>query len=551
MKRTIALVILALLALETHAQVMFVSRFEVESKFQDNNFTVIQRQGGLVGFRVQPERGFNLRSKLQYFLTDFELVSDTFREIAVRDFYDLLGYDLEGDFLYILLQKGETIGDRYMIEIDLKNNSANEVDLSNVYTMELKEFFVVNRNAVFLGLADLRPVVQILDIEVNNVYTVQGIYFKDTNILQIKKESELGTIDVLVSRRDKVKGKQLVLNTYDEQGNKVREVSIDQLENPSFELVEGIMTPIEAYQQSLIGTYGFRKREAYQGIYRAVINEFGEHEISYYTLEDFPNFFNYLKEKQREKKMLEIERAFSKGKIPTIKPVFSTREVIPTSQGYLIYSDHFLANNPRYIPRDGVYANESYRNNMNRMYMDGMGYMPGYGMPGFPYNRYGASGWQQGEYKFVSAHMLYISNEGQVIWDNAFSLNNRTLSYSSKYGEVSFDGEKLHYLFLDGQNIYMSYIKAGHKVFENQSYEIKPLNEDERVRETQDNSLSLTWWFMDYFLLSGKQKVKYIGEDGKEGIKEVFFLTKIKVDGDQYDPDAETSEKQPPVLPPN
>jgi hypothetical protein len=544
MKKIIPLFVLFLFALESQAQVMFVNRFEIESKFQDNNFTIIPRQGGLVGFRIQPDKGFNLKSKFQYFLTDYELVSDTFREIAVKDFYDLLGYDLEGDFLYILLQKGEAISDRYMIEIDLKNDLAKEIDLTNIYTLELKEFFVVNRNAVFMGLSDLRPVVQILDIEANNVYTVQGIYFKDTNILQIKKESELGTIDVLVSRRDRLKNKQLVLNTYDEKGNKVREVVIDQLQDPAFELVEGLMTPIEQYQQSLVGTYGYRKREAYQGIYQAFINEFGEYDIRYYTLENFPNFFNYLNEKQREKKLTELERSFSKGKIPSIKPVFSTREVIPTGDGYLIYSDHFLANNPRYIPRDGVYANESYRNNINRMYMDGMGYMPGYGMPGYPFNRYGAIGWQQGEYKFVSAHMLYLSNTGEVIWDNALDLNNRLLSYSSKYGEISFNGEKLHYLYLDGLNIYMSYIKNGEKIFENQSYEIKLINEEERLRETQENSLNLTWWFMDYFLLSGKQKVRYVGEDGKEAIKEVFFLTKIKVDGDQFDPEAEKTEKE-------
>jgi hypothetical protein len=141
--------------------------------------------------------------------------------------------------------------------------------------------------------------------------------------------------------------------------------------------------------------------------------------------------------------------------------------------------------------------------------------------------------------------MLYLSKNGEVIWDNALDLSNRLLSYSSKYGELSFDGEKLHYLYLDGLNIYMSYIKNGEKVFENQSYEIKLVNEEERLRETQENSLSLTWWFMNYYLLSGKQKVRYIGEDGKETIKEVFFLTKIKVDGDQYDPEAEESEKNP------
>lgn len=543
MKPIVLGLLLCVWAYGLQGQVMFVSRFEVESRFQDNNFTVVQREGGLVAFRLQAEKGFNSRHKLQFFLTDHDLQSDTFRELQVKDFYDLLGYDLDGDFLYILLQKGDAISDRYMIEIDLKNDSAKEINLDNIHSSELKEFFVINRNAVFMGTSDLRPIVQIFNIELNNVYTVQGIYFKDTNILQIKKERELGTIDVLVSRRDKLKTKQLVLNTYDQEGNKVREVMIDKLQDPSFELVEGLMTPIQEYQQSIVGTYGYRRREAYQGIYQAYVNEFGEYQIQYLTLENLPNFFNYLSDKPLERKHAELERLFSKGKTPSIKPVLSTREVIPAGQGFLIYSDHFQANNPRYIPRDGVYANEAYRLNPNRAYMDGMGYFPGYGMPGYPYNRYGMNNWQQGEYKFVSAHLLYLSRDGRVIWDNALSLNSNPTPYSGKYGELSFDGEKLHYMYLDGLNLNLSYVKNGETIFQNQSNEIKPVNPDDRIRETQESSLHLTWWFGDYFLLTGKQKVRYQAADGREAIREVFFLTKIRVDGDLYQEEESEQEK--------
>jgi hypothetical protein len=38
-------------------------------------------------------------------------------------------------------------------------------------------------------------------------------------------------------------------------------------------------------------------------------------------------------------------------------------------------------------------------------------------------------------------------------------------------------------------------------------------------------------------LLTGKQKVRYLNAENKEETKEVFFLTKIKVDGDQYVPE--------------
>lgn len=537
MKLILSLFFYLLIFPQTFSQVMFVERIEVDAKYPENNFQVMTRSGGLIAFRANPEKGFNLKSKLQYFLTDFELKSESFHEIPLKDNYDLVGYDLEGDYFYALLQKGVTAtSERYMIEINLKDEKATEIQLENIYNMELKEFFVLNRNAIFMGSADLRPVVQILDIEAYNVFTVQGIYSKETQILQLRKDSELGVLDVLVSRRDKYKMKQVTLLTFDEKGSKIREVNIDRLSDNSLELVEGILTPILNYQQSLIGTYGQRRREAYQGIYLADINEFGEYDIKYYTLEDFPNFYNYLNEKQRERKLKELERNFEKGKVPSIRPVLSTREIHPTDFGFLIYSDHFSATNPRYIPRNGVYANDAYRFNPNRMYFDGMNY----GSQLYPGSRYGMNSWQlEGEYRFVSAHFLYLNRNGEVIWDNTFNLNNTSTNIPGKYGEVSFDGEKLHYMYLNGIKMYLSYIRNGEVIFESQPYDIELIDENERIRDTQDYSLNLTWWYANYYILTGKQRIRFLNEENQEETREVFFITKIKVDGDLYVPEEE------------
>ncbi|WP_373520678.1 transcriptional regulator [Aquiflexum sp.] len=541
MKLIISIFFFLFIYSQTFSQVMFVERLEVDAKFPENDFQVMTRAGGLIAFRANPEKGFNLKSKLQYFLTDYELKSDSFHEIPLKDNYDLVGYDLEGDFFYALLQKGVNItSERYLIEINLKDEKATEIQLENIYNMELKEFFVLNRNAVFMGSADLRPVVQILDIEANNVFTVQDIYSKETKILQLRKDSELGVLDVLVSRRDKYKMKQITLLTFDEKGSKIREVVIDRLSDNSLELVEGILTPIQNYQQSLIGTYGQRRREAYRGIYLSDINEFGEYDIKYYTLEDFPNFYNYLNEKQRERKIKELERDFEKGKIPSIRPVLSTREIHPTNFGFLIYSDHFSATNPRYIPRDGVYANDAYRYRSNHPFNSGINYGQNYGSQFFPASRYGMNSWQlEGEYRFVSAHFLYLNRNGEVIWDNTFNLNNKTTNIPGKFGEVSFDGEKLHYMHLDGIKMYMSYIKNGEVIFESQPYEIELINEDERIRDTQDYSLNLSWWYSNYYILTGKQRIRFLNKENREETREVFFITKIKVDGDLYVPEEE------------
>jgi hypothetical protein len=518
------------------AQIMFVERTEVEAAYLEKDFTVIPFSTGLIAFRTQPEKGFNLKANLQFFTTDFSLQAGEVQEIRLRDNYDLVGYDIEGDYFYALLQKGTANNaDKYLISIELSSMQSEEYTVENIYSMELQEFFVLNRFAVFMGTNELKPIIQIYDINENTVFTVESIYSRDTKILQLRKDSELGILDVLISRRDRYKNKIISLLSFDESGNKLRDVLIDKLEDEEVELVEGILTPIHNYQQSLIGAYGHRKRESFYGIYLAEINEFGGYKIKYLTLEDFPNFYNYLNERQREKKLKELEKYYSKEKRPVIRPVFSTREVINTEKGFLVYSDNFIANNPRYMPRDGVYANDAYRFNPNRMFFPGgMGtmYGPYRYWPTFPGN------WRtEGEYKFVSAHMSYLDRSGNVLWENSLNLANKITGASQKFGEVSFDGEKLHYLYLDELNIMMSYIDRGEVVFENQSFEIQLVDDSQRIRDTQENSLSLAWWYGDYFLLTGKQKVRLINSSGRDETKEVFFITKIKVDGDQFVPE--------------
>lgn len=543
MRTLISILLLLFMVIHhTMGQLQFIERLEVETKFQENDYMILQQQDGIIAFRAQPERGFNLRSKFQYFTADINLRASDIKEVRIKDNFDLIGYDLEGNLLYALMQKGTTAtSERYLLEINLDTEEANEISLENIYPMDLKEFFVLNKKAVFLGTADFRPMLQIFDMEANNVFTVQGIYGKETLVIQLRKDSELGIIDALVSKRDKYKTKQVSIFSFDQDGSKVREINIEKLQDSNTEIVEGMLTPIDNYQQSLIGTFGQRKREAYQGIYIAEINEFGEFEIKYYTLEDFPNFYNYLNERQQEKKWRDLERRFSKGKTTSIKPVFSAREVITTDRGYLIYSDKFNATNPRYIPRDGVYANDAYRFNPNRRYFDGMNYGPAYGSQLFNNYRYGPFSWQQeAEYRFISAYMIYIDKEGQVIWDNAFNLGNRVTSIPGKYGELSFDGSKIHFLYLDGIQIYMSYMKDGEIHFENESFEIDLVNENERIRDTQEISLQLSWWYDNFYLLSGKQRVRFMGESGREETKEVFFITKIAVDGDKFVPENES-----------
>src|SRR5690606_6524477 len=131
-------------------------------------------------------------------------------------------------------------------------------------------------------------------------------------------------------------------------------------------------------------------------------------------------FYNYLPEKSRNRRLRSLEKALEKGRPRPIRNTLATREVIAQDGAYLVYNDHFVASSSRYFPRDGMYINNFYRMSPMARNWGGLG---GYYSPLWtnPYYRPGQMGQ---EYKFLSAQMILLDESGEIIWENALSLDN-------------------------------------------------------------------------------------------------------------------------------
>src|SRR5690606_31307698 len=175
------------------------------------------------------------------------------------------------------------------------------------------------------------------------------------------KAPEFGGFDVLISRRDRSKNKVISLISFDTEGNKLKEVRINHLPDPKMEIVEGVLTHAVNYSQALIGQFGPKRRDSNHGLFFTTINEFGEYESRLYTLADFENFYNYLPEKARERRLRRLERRIARDRPTPIGNTFSTREIIWQGGAYLIYNDHFTSSSGRYRRRGGMYINNFYR----------------------------------------------------------------------------------------------------------------------------------------------------------------------------------------------
>lgn len=507
-------------------QVRFVERMEVKTNWEDDDFIVLQKQRGLVAFRMVTENGFSRNRNLEYFTADLQLDFGEVKQLPVKDFYNLLGFDLDGDLLYVLFQKGEAYpSDKYILKISLVTEDVEEIPLTAILSMDMQEFFVLNGKAIIMGNVDYRPVIQVFDTSTQHLATVQGIYEKDLQIIQMRKAPEFDGFDVVMSRKDRYKNKSISVLSFDTEGHPLREIKIDHLADPNAEIVDGLLAPADSYSQVLIGPFRFKRKNVYQGLYFAEINEFGEYRSHLYTLEDFINFFNYLPEKTKNKRLRSLSKSLEKGKQPPIRNTLAVREIVSKDGMYLVYNDYFVSSSRHYQPRNGMYINNFYRASPRAGNLGGLGdyYSPLWTNP------YLNTRQVSYEYKFLSAQMILMDENGSIIWENSLSLDNSNRFNPGKFGEFTFDGQNLYYMYLDEEELKLSHMDGGEKIFENEGFALELLDENQRIRETQEKSLNLLWWYDNYYLLTGKQKIRFQKEDGREGNKEVYFLTKILV----------------------
>ncbi len=535
MRSLIAFITSLLFAISANAQIDFVSRVEVPSDFYDDTFELMRLDEGLVAFRTVPEKGLNFRYNLQFMKMDFNLqTEDGLLEYAVQPGFDLVGYDYSDGDAYLLFQKGSNSNaDKYIFRIDPSTNEGFQYEAKNLLSMQLLEFLVENEKAIFMGDADGRPAIQIYDLGDKSVHTIQGIYGNDTQILQIQKLPEIDALQVVISRKGQYKNRELLINTYDFLGNLLREIRVDSFGDNNQEILEGVLLPPLVYEQAMVGSYGIDRRDAYQGMYIMEINEFGEYDFKTYTLEDFPNFFNYLPEKLRDKRLKEIEKNIEKGKSNNIRNVYSIRSVIEEDDSFFIYFDHYNIINSRGSNRPGAYRPGRYYryDQLNRM-----GYTPFVGdMFNSRFQGNPAALAVTTEYNYISAHFMRVAKEGNVLWDNSSTYDDFTTLYPQPFAEMAVVGDDVYHMFVKNLTIKMSYFKNGEMIFQDEDFDIQLTNPEERIRDTNPSSIQLSHWYGPYYILSGNQRVRFLNEDNKEETKDVYFISKLLVDGDKFE----------------
>ena len=247
------------------------------------------------------------------------------------------------------------------------------------------------------------------------------------------------------------------------------------------------------------GTYSSKNREQSEGLF------FGEtvndklQFISYYNFLDLKDFLSYLPERKQEK----IERKKKKKEKHDIEYkinyFIADHDIIELSDGYLFLGE-------AYYP--------TYRSEMFTTFH----MVNGVSMPTTSYRSVFDG------YQYTHAVLAKFSKEGNLIWDICFAMNPASKPYTVKrFIAISEKtASSIGMVFASGKDIVSKIIDFdGNIIIDNKWDLIETGNATDQTRRSISDA---DYWYENYFLIYGTQKIKDQEDNSK---RKVYFVNKI------------------------
>jgi len=272
--------------------------------------------------------------------------------------------------------------------------------------------------------------------------------------------------------------------------------------NPSKDLIDGKVMQINESEKIFIGTYSkiLKNRKNSSGMAHgmcfSLIVDNKQEFVKYYDFQDFKNFYKTVFGKYNKKK---VDRKKRRGK--------------ESALGYsLLVHDEIIIQNNEYI-------------------MVAEAYYPEYRT----YTTYDAKTGQSTThyvfigYRYTHAVIAAFDKDGELLWDNVFEIMNIRYVFSLrervkvlKNGE----GEEVVLVYNYGGRLHSKVIQGSEVIEKKQSTEIEAKNSRDKVKGDWDSDME--YWYDDYFIAWGYQRIKNKQKGKGKRKRHVFYFTKIE-----------------------
>ncbi len=251
------------------------------------------------------------------------------------------------------------------------------------------------------------------------------------------------------------------------------------------------------------GTYNEANHKGSTGIFICQAKGSELDFIEFHPYLDLDNFLSYLPEKRKERIEKKKARKESQGKEMKIRYRLADHDIITLKDGYQLLGE-------AYYP---TYRTESYQttqtiNGRTRTVTQSRQVFDGY--------------------QYTHALLAKFDFQGKLLWDQTFEMWPAYKPYSvTRFINIVNQNEEQIKLVFSNRSRIVSKIfgREGQVLQDIESEPIESLYESDKYKWTAS---TIDYWYDNYFLAYGRQKIKNKDDDNVKRKRKVYFISKIK-----------------------
>lgn len=503
------------------AQMEHVARFEIEHDWDNVDYVVISNQEDGV-LLIQPQYGgsssnypivFNhLDNDLNYQWADTLTVN---RRMQLRGFHHIKDKTI---LLFQNIQQNRLIK---IVSVNLKKKELLEFDPMNIVDLQIQEFEAIQDHVIIGGYIEERPAVFAYDLTNNKVRTLSNVFQNNSELIEVKVNSDSLTFNVLSSVETAQKDRTIAVKTYDYAGNPIRSYQIETEDD--HQLLNGVSSSIYDKEQTVVGLYCVKAGTFPSGLYVNHIDRTGVQTTKYIGFGEFDSFLDHNGERRAEKLKEKAMEAKLSSKVWRYKIDAVLPEMIE-QDGKLYITGEFYKptqmstqNYMRVRQGIGDFGRQPdiYRDRNDAWMTSG------------PINQF-----QRYEINYTHAFAMELDLKGELLWDSSMDIDENQTRPANSFGAFLKSGEHMLYAFYFEKELVSRLLGA--KPSERFVDEIKLKSESDKLRFENEDFQGILAWYGNKFLVYGVQNIK--GEDRAE-TRKVFFINAVALSEDTSEND--------------
>ncbi len=508
----------------TRAQVQQAERFELIQKGSDDYFTVISLEEEGIALVREKNKYEGNRKLWEIIVLDTSLKEQSKVDIEINQRYNLVGYEIARNYLYLLYRTGETTRNSLeLVEISTaEGRETARHEISPELDFKISHFNKVGPNIILGGYVTNEPTILLYEPENNSIKVLPGFFQKDNELVDLRV-NENSTFNVVLIDRSQRSERKLVFKTFDAMGNLLLEDIVDVDED--YALQNSLSTTLKREELMLLGTWGDRQGKQSMGFFSLAVDPFSQQKIKYFHFGEMDHFVDYLNPKRADKIKESTRDAIANGRKPSFSTYVMPFRIEETSEGFIVLAEVYNPTNSMNSYYNSPYGRPYYG---NPYYYNPFwpGYFPGMRMYR-PYG-YGDPMRNNENFKYSESVAVAFDAQGKIIWDHSLVLEETKRPVLEQVSDFYSDDEGLHFLYKKESELRIKSISLEEGTAVETTETIKLLEPTEDIRSEKEFEDGVRFWYGNAFYVWGYHSVRN-PENRENRVRDVFYINKVVV----------------------